>query len=257
MEFNVTVIVTVYNGKRFLREAVQSILSEEVPGTEIVVIDDASTDGSLEVVQDLPVQRVRLDSNRGFPGALNEGLRQFRGRYVTFLDCDDRFAKGALRWRVDWLARHPEAPALAGRPASIIDAEGKPLSQFCHVLREGFLRPERLTLGFFQKGGLYPVPLWNYIFHRSLVEQVGFFDESLKIACDFQYLLRVLKLIEIPVVFEPVVERRLHGENLSLCQSEGNYQLKPETIAECLRILAPFGVSPTEWPLWEKGYVNT
>lgn len=250
-----SVIITVFNGREFLREAVMSVLAEDCPGVEIVVVDDGSTDGSLDCVKDLPVHAVRLGENRGFPAALNAGLAAAGGTYVTFLDCDDRMAPGGIRWRLDWIARNPELPALAGRPARIIDSQGETLPQFRHVLREGFVPPEKLTLSFFQNGGLYPVPIWNYLLHRSLIAQVGKFDESLKIACDFQYLLRVLALTEIPVVFNPVVERRLHGKNLSLCLSEGDYQLKPETIAECLRILAPFGVQPSEWPLWEKGFV--
>jgi len=251
----ISVVITCFNGRKFLREAVQSVLAEECPGTEVLVIDDGSSDGSLEVVADLPIRTIALGENKGFPAALNAGLDAALGRYITFLDCDDRFTPGALRWRLDWLNLHPEAAALAGRPAAIIDETGKTLPEFPHVLREGFQSPRKLTLDFFQAGGLYPVPMWNYLFHRSLLNQVGKFDESLKIACDFQYLLRVLEVTEIPVVFEPVVERRLHGENLSLRQSAGGYQLKPETIAECLRILAPFGVAPTEWPLWEKGFV--
>jgi len=250
----ISVIVPVYNGRAFLREAVQSILAEEFPSLEVILVDDGSTDGSLETVADLPVRRLRLEKNGGIPGALNAGLKIARGRYITFLDQDDRIVPGGIRWRLDWLNAHPEVAALAGRPAGIIDENGVPVPELAHVLTPGYVMPEKLTLDFFERGGNYPAPMWNYIFHRSLIEQVGEFDETFKIACDFQYLVRVLARTDIPVVNRGIVERRLHGENLSLRRSGKVYELQPETIQECLKILAPIGVVPNEWPIWENGF---
>lgn len=252
----ISVIVPVYNGRAFLREAVESVLAEDCPGVEVVLVDDGSTDGSLDTVADLPVRAIRMDANGGIPRALNAGIAASCGRYVTFLDQDDRIAKGGIRWRLDWIAEHPDAPALAGRPASIIDENGNVRPEFPHVLREGFAIPRKLTLDFFRKGGNYPAPMWNYLFHRSLMARVGWFDESYRIACDFQYLLRVLEVTDIPVVFNPIVERRLHRENLSIQSADQGYQLHPATIAECQRILAPIGLAPTEWPIWENGFVS-
>jgi glycosyltransferase involved in cell wall biosynthesis len=253
---SVSIVITVYNNRRFLRAAVESVLGEQISDAQCIVVDDGSTDDGLETISDLPVDSMRLQENRGFPAALNAGIGAVRHDLVTFLDSDDLMAPNGLRWRIDWMRRHPELLIAGGRPAGIIDDKGNALPEYLHVQHPLYSKPSELTVDFFRSGGSYPVMLWNYIFRRALIERIGALDESFRIACDFEYLLRVLRLTAIPIVDQPTVFRRLHEHNLSLARSGKDYELNRLTIEECRRILRPLGIEPQHWILWEKGYRN-
>jgi glycosyltransferase involved in cell wall biosynthesis len=98
----VSVIIPVYNGERYLAEAVQSVLAQTYAPVEIIVVDDGSTDGTADVAKHFaPVQYVR-QANSGVSAARNRGLELARGEFLAFLDADDL-------WVADKLARQTEA----------------------------------------------------------------------------------------------------------------------------------------------------
>jgi len=89
---SISVLMTVYNGGYYLRRAVESVLAQSHSDFEFLVVDDASTDGSLEVVkayQDLRIRIIENPSNRGQTASLNIGLRESRGEYIARIDADD------------------------------------------------------------------------------------------------------------------------------------------------------------------------
>jgi len=113
---SVSVIVPVYNNRAQLRQAVLSLLEQEIPGLQVVVVDDGSTDGSADTVRDLPVHVVRQE-NRGHPSARNTGLAAARGALVGFLDSDDLAAPGGLGLLARRLADEPDWLVAGGMPA--------------------------------------------------------------------------------------------------------------------------------------------
>ena len=163
-------------------------------------------------------------------------------------------AEDGIRWRVDWLHHHPEEDIVVGRPAQIIDVDGKELVQYRHVLHPQFSVPKKLSLGYFQQGGLYPVMAWLFGFRRELFTRVGYFQERYRVAQDLDFLFRVLSHQDIPLVFKPVVHRRLHDSNLSLEKNEKEFQLTQETQRECSQILAQYQIKPDHFHLWECSY---
>jgi glycosyltransferase involved in cell wall biosynthesis len=246
----ISVVVPVWNQRRYLRQAVQSLLDEQLEEVEIIVVDDASTDGSLATIADLPVRVVSLAENAGGAGATNAGIRAARGDYVAFLDSDDLLVPGGLRWRLEWVRRHPAVEIVAGRPAGIIGPDGEPRDDLRHVLDPRYTPPSVITLDFYRSGRFYPVNQWLYLFRRDVFDQVGLFDPGTRAAYDCELLFRVLSRYEIPLVFDPLVLRRLHGGNLTV---SGGAVLTATTIAECERIFARHGVPVTGWALWEHG----
>lgn len=251
----ITVLVPVYNGRRFLRTAVESVLAEAMPEVEVVVIDDGSTDDSIDTVADLDVRVVVLPENRGIARALNRGLREAKGTWITVLDSDDVMVQGGLRWRAEYVRERPEVVAVGGRPAGIIDEEGRLLGDVRHLLTPGYEPPPTLTLDFFRTGAAYPVTMWLYLFRRSLLEQLGGFDETFESTFDMDLLFRVLVSHSIPIEFRPTVLRRWHDDNHSLTVVDGTRALKPRTVREVVRLCERYGVETgADFPLWETGY---
>ena len=107
----ISVLMPVYNAERFVAEAVQSILSQTFGDFEFIIIDDGSSDGSLEILRrfERADSRIRLSSrpNTGYTVALNEMLAMASGQFVARMDADDVAMPQRLQKQVDYLCAHP------------------------------------------------------------------------------------------------------------------------------------------------------
>ena len=249
-----TLILTVFNGASFLTQALQSIERERGPGMEIIIVDDGSQDQSISLIEKWPFKVVRHQEQKGVAAARNSGLRHAQGEYLFFLDYDDVLAEGSLHRRLAWHREHPEAWAMAGQPAGIINAEGEVLRQYQHVLHPDYSFPQKLSLDFFRSGGAYPVACWNLSWKRTLFDEIGYFNEELTIGEDFDFLMRVLTRYPLAVLRLPTVWRRWHKHNISV-DTTSRPRLRPETIAILTRLCHQYQIPvPHTWNLWESSY---
>lgn len=113
----VTVLMPVHNGEKYLREAVDSILSQGFRDFEFLAVDDGSTDRSLEILKSYEGPRfrvVRHRKNRGLIRTLNESFASIRTKYVARMDCDDAALPGRLQRQVDFMEKNPGISVLGG-----------------------------------------------------------------------------------------------------------------------------------------------
>lgn len=196
-------IVPVYNSGTYLGQALDSILEQTLPPTEIIVIDDGSTDATPMIAAKYArhVSYIRQE-NRGPAGARNAGLRVSDGDFLTFLDADDT-------WHPEKLERQMRA------------LEAEPEAGICITHVQNFwieaLAHERARLD----GHPFTRPAPGYVCQallarRRVFDQVGSFDETLRIGEDTDWFTRVagagIRKIVLPDV---LVNRRIHGKNIS------------------------------------------
>lgn len=250
-----SVVVPVYNAGPYLKTAVDSLLAERLPGLEIVVIDDGSTDGGAAAVERLPV-RVARQGNKGEAAARNAGVRLATAPFVTFLDADDLLAPGALASRLSFLAAHPEEAAVGGLPSRLIDESGRTAAEVFPRMAAKLAFPFRLSSAFYRAGGFFPVSCSLYLYRREVFDRVGLYDEALPVAPDCDFHLRLLKSVEIPVLRVPVFDRRLHANNLSLTGAgSGAPSFRPEILDAVRAINRRHGYDPKEIVPWESEYL--
>jgi len=111
----VSVLMPVYNGGAFLRSAIESILSQSYSNFEFIIIDDGSTDDSVEIIKSFKDERIQLHkngSNLGLIASLNYGLEHCKGKYIARMDCDDVSSKERLEKQVAHMNAHPETGLL-------------------------------------------------------------------------------------------------------------------------------------------------
>ncbi len=123
----VTVLMSVHNGGRWLRAAIESVLAQTWRDFEFLILDDASTDDSvaqIESFSDPRIRLIRLPENIGLTRSLNVGLREARGEFIARQDADDLSASERLAAQVAFFERHPDVP-LVGTQARLIHAEGR------------------------------------------------------------------------------------------------------------------------------------
>ncbi len=123
----ITVLMPVYNGERFLVDAIESVLRQSFRDFELLVLDNGSTDGSASIAAACDDPRIRIfrnETNLGLVKSRNLGIREARGRYVAFLDCDDIALPHRLRIQHEFLEDNPEF-ALVGSRILLIDERGE------------------------------------------------------------------------------------------------------------------------------------
>jgi glycosyltransferase involved in cell wall biosynthesis len=201
-EASVTCILPVYNGERFIREAIRSVLDQNYPYLELLVVDDGSADGTREVLRDFETRvRVVRQEHSGVAAARNLGLKEARGHYVAFQDADDLWMPRKLGLQLARFAEHPEL-------------------QICLGMIQNFWM-EELTHeeAAFQGRFAGPVPGFHLaclLAKRSVFGEVGSFDATLRVGSDTDWFLRAREanLVEA-LVPEVLVRRRLHAGNLT------------------------------------------
>jgi glycosyltransferase involved in cell wall biosynthesis len=196
----VTVIVASYNGERFLRESLESLFAQDYDSFEAVFVDDGSTDATAEIARSFPARYVRQD-NHGLPAARNAGLAVAHGELIAFLDDDDLLPPTKLSVQATYLRDHPETGCVLGRQSWIV---------------EDGVEPPDLPLDplFGELGG---IQLVSAMIRRRVLQELGGFDPSYRYAEDRDLFIRMREHgVEITVLPEVVLHKRLHGSNMTM-----------------------------------------
>jgi teichuronic acid biosynthesis glycosyltransferase TuaG len=204
----VSVVVPTYNQAEYLRSAIDSVLTQDYPSVELIVVDDGSTDATPDVLRDYGDAIILIrQPNRGAANALNEGIRAARGTYVCWLSSDDVFLPGKLRRQVDAFLDDPEL-AISFTGFVTIDAEGNDLRDRSDIQP---VHPDLFVAVYWAN----PINGSTVMMPRAIFDQVGMFDESLRADVDGDMWLRVLvgrRAQHIPGAY---LKYRVHGASLS------------------------------------------
>ncbi|HEY8176693.1 MAG TPA: glycosyltransferase [Gemmatimonadaceae bacterium] len=199
----VTVVIPVYNGTNYLREAVESVFAQTFGDHELVVVDDGSTDATWALIQSYG-ERLRgfRKPNGGVASALNLGISQARGRWIAWLSHDDLFLPDKLEKQVALLRRSPEFKACY-TDYFVGDAEGRTLRGI-ETPWYPRARAMRALFGRSYIGGS------TMLIERACFDVVGRFSEKWRYTQDTEMWLRVLRRFEIGRVPEKLVIERSH-----------------------------------------------
>jgi|GEM_PF-605453 len=199
----VTVLIPTYHDAPFLGAAIDSILAQTFTDFELLVIDDASTDRSREIVEAYRDPRIRLivnETNRGGAGARNRGLAAATGEYVAQLDGNDVAFPRRLAEQVAYLDAHPEV-AVAGSQGTMIDVVGRTIGVYPRPITELGIR----WSGIFQSPLIHSSVMWR---RAILWDELGGYDERLRSVEDFELSVRAAKRYAIHNLPEPLVAHR-------------------------------------------------
>ena len=115
-----SVIIPVFNGEKYIAEAIESVLQQSFKPHEVNVVDDGSFDNTAKIIHDFPQVTYLYQKNRGVSAARNKGLRIVSGNMVTFLDHDDLLLEDSLKIRVDYFWQNPNTQCLIAQHFNIL-----------------------------------------------------------------------------------------------------------------------------------------
>lgn len=202
IESTVSVIIPVYNGDRYLAEALQSVIRQTRPAQEILVVDDGSTDHSAEVAEGFPEVRVLKKAHSGLAPTLNLGVSQAGGQVFAFLDADDRWLPDKLALQLSLLEQHPEFDMVFGHACQFSLRQGEGASG------ENFSEPQQAVC----KSAM--------LIRRESFEKVGEFSESADRHDFLDWYGRALAAnLHSAILPDLIAERRVHDLNVGRIDS--------------------------------------
>lgn len=215
----VAVVIPSYNHERYIGEAVDSVRTQSLRADELLVIDDGSSDASLEVLADhaFPAMRVLSHANRGAHATINRAIALAPGDWVAILNSDDAFEPERLEHAYG-IARRDGAALVVGG-VQLVDGDGVPLpevhdtARWYERARAATARARTFAAGVRREN--VAVTTSNFFLHKELWRRLGGF-RAYRYVHDYDFLLRALELCADRVVYAPElvdVRYRVHGDN--------------------------------------------
>ena len=206
----VSVVIPVWNGERYLKQAIESILAQDFVDFELLVIDDGSTDRSAEIVSAFahdPRVTLHKQANGGVVAARNAGLRVARAEFVAFLDADDIALPGRLAKQAAYLRAHPEAAVIGSNITYFSDADG--------VIRtQKFPFGEAKVAMALETGN--PLAQPSVMLRKSLAIDAGGYREAFRFGAeDYDLWLRLAEKHPLDNLPEVLTLYRIHDDSLT------------------------------------------
>ena len=210
-----TVLMTVYNGDRFIRHAIESVLGQTYRNFEFLIVNDGSTDRSREILEEYRRKDSRIivcdQDNRGLIHALNRGCRLARGEYIARMDHDDISLPHRFERQVDYLAAHPETGIL-GTWATLIDSHGTPVGALRYPASGSLVNWSLL----FRNCVAHP----SVMMRKNVLERLDFYNPAARHIEDYDLWSRAVKLTTVENLPEILLRYTLHQDSTCKQHSE-------------------------------------
>lgn len=214
----ISVVMAVYNGEKYLAEAITSILTQTFQDFEFIIVDDASTDTSPSIIQRLAQQEnrirvIRNEENVGLGSSLQKGIQIARGKYIARMDADDISLPDRLQKQLDFLDLHSSF-LIVGCDHKKIGVDGSVISNFFYPKD-----PDQIRWNMLLGSGLI-VSNGAALLRRQLIDEIGSYSD-LRAAQDFEFWTRLFEHVPLPIanMDEILYHYREHGSTTTRSQN--------------------------------------
>lgn len=200
--------MSVYNGEKYLREAVDSILNQTFTDFEFIIINDGSTDGTREILESYSDSRIRLfhQENIGLTKSLNKGLKSVLGEYIARQDADDISHRDRIDYQVSFLDKHM-CIGLVGTNVAFIDQRGTIFSFWRPPTTHDDIRKQLLKGNSFCHGSV--------MFRKECLETVGYYREQFRYTQDYDLWFRISDKYEVANIERILYKFRRNSHTIS------------------------------------------
>jgi len=224
----VSVIMAVHNGAAFLKDCIDSVLSQSFINFEFIIVNDGSTDNSPAIIKKFANQDQRIKiinkEHTGLANSLNIGIKKAQGEFIARIDADDIWLPEKLGQQIQYLNFNPNK-MLLGSSVVFIDERGA-LVKAKGFNNGEFLEYEQIIKGL-TRNNLFCHS--SVVFRKELVLEIGYFDENFVSSLDYDYWVRIVSRFPATILAEPLVKYRITEGMQSI-------QLRRLQIKETIRV---------------------
>lgn len=183
----ISIITPSYNQAAFIERTILSVLDQNFPDLEYIIMDGGSTDGTLEILKKYSDRIIwKSEKDNGQSDAINKGLRMATGEIVAYLNSDDTYEPGTLKKVADFFQNNPNKKWVYGKCKIINENDQeirKPITAYKTLLLKNYSYPKLLSENFVSQ----PATFWK----REIHAEMGFFDENEHYCMDYEFWLRI------------------------------------------------------------------
>ena len=200
----ISVIIPVFNREKFVAKAIDSVLSQTLLPDEIIVVDDGSTDGTIDILRSYhdKIKTISI-ANSGVSKARNEGIKASRGRWIALLDSDDIWHPTKLEEQIAYHERN-NTIMISHTNEKWMRNDKEIKQKKTHAKPQGWCFEENLDF--------CKIAPSTIMIARKVFEEVGYFDEDLEVCEDYDLWLRILKNYELGLV-ENILTTKFAGHD--------------------------------------------
>ena len=205
----ISVIIPVYNGEKTIRETIDSVIKQTFDNFELIVINDGSTDSTLDIVNSIQDSRIKVFSydNAGQSASRNWGISLAKGEYISFIDADDLWTPDKLESQLKALQENPQA-SVAYSWTDWIDESGNLRDRGTHITENGYVYEQLLLNNFIANGS-------NVLIKSEAIKETGGFETSLIPAEDWDMWIRLASRYHFVAVPYPQILYRVYTSSSS------------------------------------------
>lgn len=209
-EVLISICIPVYNGEKFLKETIDSILMQDIENMEIIIVDDCSTDKSVDIVSSYSDKRIKLFRNSNKLGMVknwNKTLEYSSGKYIKLMCQDDILRKNCLRIQCGMLERD-ENIVMVTTKNNVIGSNGKSFfnrrlfKKDCIVDGKYIAKKSLMLRNIFGEPSIV-------MFRSDVISKIGYFDESFRYVPDWDYWIRILYLGKLAYIDKQLASFRI------------------------------------------------
>lgn len=224
----VSIITPSFNHAHFIRSTIESIISQNYPNLELIVIDGGSTDETVSILREYQDKLTWIsEPDNGQTDAINKGMRLAKGDIIAYLNSDDTYEPGSLGKVVETFSQNPDVDLIYG-DFNYVDVDGKLVSHRYSIdFDYGIFRYDHCFI-------CQPSSFWR----RSVNETIGLFKEDLFYYMDYDFYLRAAAAgLRFHHIHQPLANLRLHAD----CKTvSGSVDARNKMLIERNLVLAPY-----------------
>lgn len=211
----VTIVTPSFNQAQFLERTIQSVIEQDYPNLEYIIMDGGSQDGSFDIIKKYASKLTYWESqkDKGQTDAINKGFSHASGEILAWINSDDTFEQGAVKRAVNYLVSHPEIGLVYG-DCNFINAKDHVIGRF-NARQTDYQRLKRGYVHIPQQSSFWRAQLWH---------QVKPLDDSIYFAMDYDLWLRLAKISKIKYHPELWANFRLHGDAKTISEDDRGWK---------------------------------
>lgn len=210
----VSICIPAYNNERYIKDTLESIVEQTYKNIEIIVVDDQSQDGTVDIINSINDERIKLyknEKNLGMVGNWNRCLELTTGEFVKLVCADDMVHRNAIEREVEILTKYQNVN-LVESDTQLVDVNGKKAGVFKRYPKSGVVDGKKVAKCSLMLKNFFGAPV-NNTFRRSILKKIGGFDTTFTYILDFDMWVRIACQGDIYIIHEPLNSFRVRKDS--------------------------------------------